>query len=507
MKYLNRIFTSIVVILLLGLFTISCEKLEEEPFSFESASNTFQNIENFENLVNGATRILQSIDYYGLTSGSKAIESNPTIDTYSFTPADFEGYWSDSYRAINNLNSIIENITLAQNGTEAQRDKILGKSYFLRAFTYFNLVRFYGDVPLILSGSSSLDNVGVSDPRMASVDVYAQIIADFQLAESLLGTANLPGEPTVWAAKAYLSKVYLTMAGAPLKLTENYEKAASKAKEIIDSEAFQLGAYVDNFVASNQDSSSSILFQFIYSTDAGSAYSNPLFGRTSVRNGITNPGSRAYRRYMDEFPDGPRKETTFYMNTDPVIDNFLNETDGNGNYSNQAYRNANKIGEPDERKYFLKDALDTGFIKKYTYGAQGAEGDQSDQNLVMFRYAEVLLIYAEAQNLADNGANNLSYELLNSVRTRGRDEAAAIPPMSLSTSEFDKIVIEERYWEFGYEMKRWFDVLRKEIPLTFDIYTGGEYEEFTSAFPDRYLFPIPQREIELNPNLTQNIGY
>ena len=502
----NNIYKIIVGLFTICMFTFSCETLEEEPFSFESASNTFQKIENFESLVNGATRTLQKVGYYSPASGSKAIEANPTIDTYSFSPADFGSLWADSYKAINSLNSAIDNIALAENGTENQKNKILGKAHFLRAFAYFYLVRFYGDVPLVLSGSSSLDNIGVSDGRTASTEVYAQIIADFQKSETLLSITALPGEPTSWASKAYLSKVYLTMAGAPLKLTENYAKAAAKAKEIIDSNTYSLGAYVDNFIASKQNNSTSIIFQFIHSTAVGSEYRNSLFENTALRNGITNPGSRAYRRYMDDFPDGPRKETTFYLNSDPVVQNFLNEMDGNGNFSNQVYRNVNNIGLPNERKYFLKDALDTGFIKKYTYGSQGPEGNESDQNLVLFRYAEVLLIYAEAQNMADGAANALAYTCLNDVRVRGIGLGSELS--GLSVSDFDDAVIEERYWEFGYEIKRWFDVIRKEIPLTFDIYTSGVYQEIAAAFPSRYLLPVPQREIELNPNLLpQNTGY
>lgn len=506
MKNLHTYKIIIGLFAIIGMSLSSCETLEEEPFSFSSASNTFERIENFESLVNGATRTLQNIGYYTPTSGSKAIESSPTIDTYSFTPADFQGLWSSSYKSINSLNSVIDNITLATNGTESQKNKVLGKAHFLRGFTYFYLVRFYGDVPLSLSGSSSLDNINTDKGREPSAQVYAQIIDDLQKAEVLLETSGQPGEPTSWSAKAYLAKVYLTMASAPLNLTENYANAALKAKEIIDSNNFTLGNYVDNFISSNQNSNSSIIFQFIHSTDAGTAYSNPLFNRTAVRNGITNPGSRAYRRYMDEFPDGPRKEATFYLNTDPVIANFLNEMDGNGNFANQEYRNVNNIGQPNERKYFLKDSQDVGFIKKYTYGSQGPEGDQSDQNLVLFRYAEVLLIYAEAQNLADGGANSLAYSCLNNVRVRGIGAGSELS--GLTTSEFDDAVIQERYWEFGYEIKRWFDVIRKEIPLTFDIYTNGVYQENTAAFPNRYLLAVPQREIELNPNLLpQNSGY
>ncbi|MEQ9287913.1 MAG: RagB/SusD family nutrient uptake outer membrane protein [Cyclobacteriaceae bacterium] len=491
------------------LFAFSCESLEEQPLGFESSANTFQSIENFEGLVTGATRTLQQIDYYGLTASSQDLETSPEFDTYSYAPGSgtFASLWSSSYKAINGLNAVIENIDLAENGNQSQTDKILGKAYFLRAFAYFNMIRFFGDVPLVLSGSSSLDEIGVDQGRTPSIDVYAQIIDDLEEAEGLLPGSALPGEPTKGAAMAYLSKVYLTMAGAPLKLTENYAKAAAKAKQIIDAETYSLGDYTDNLFASLQNSSNSIIFQFIHSTEAGSSYSNGLFERTSFRNGITNPGSRTWKRFMDNFPDGPRKEAIFYMNSDPVVANFLNEKDANGNFSNEAFRIVNNIGEVNERKYFLKESQEVGLIKKYTYGSEGPEGSLSDQNTVMFRYAEVLLIYAEAQNMADNGANQLAYDALNEVRVRGLGAGTELAFGSLSTSEFDDEIIKERYWEFGFEMKRWFDVLRKQIPLTFDVYTAGVYEEFNAAFPTRYLFPIPQREMDLNDNLTQNDGY
>lgn len=508
MRKIN-IYKIIVGLLVLGMFSFSCENLDEEPFSFESASNSFESIANFESLMTGATRMSQQIGYYGLAASSKEAEAGPEFDTYSWTPlgGSFSSLWTQSYKEINSLNSVIDNIKLAQDGTKSQQDLISGKAYFFRAFTYFNLVRYFGDVPLNLSGAASLDQIGVDAPRTNSVEIYAQIISDFEKAENLLSTSALPGEPTSGAAKAYLAKVYLTMAGAPLKLTENYAKAASKAKEIMDSGDYILGEYVDNYISSKQNNSSSIIFQFIYSTDAGTEYSNGLFGLTSFRNGITNPGSRAWKRYMDDFPDGPRKEVSFYMNNDPVVSNFLNETDANGNYTNTSFRNVNYIGLPNERKYFLKESQEAGFIKKYTYGSEGPEGNYSDQNTVMFRYAEVLLIYAEAQNMA-GGANELAYEALNSVRERGIGVGSGYPSMSLSDLEFDEAVITERYWEFGFEMKRWFDILRKEIPLTFDVYLGGDFTEFDSAFPNRYLFPIPQVEIELNPNLLpQNDGY
>ena len=493
----------LTLIVLTGFF--ACEDLDETPLGFETAETAFQSLENFESLNVGTLRTLGSINWFGLLSGSKAVEGGPLFDTYSFAPSEsvFSSYWTSSYLAINNVNNVIDNIDQAESGTEQERNNALGQAHFLRAFAYFNLVRLFGEVPLITVGVTESNNLPSDVARTPISEVYSQIVADMQQAESLLPDSNPEWLPTSWAAKAYLSKIYLTMATSPMNIASNYQLAADKAKEIMDNGPFSLTSEFDEI---HMEGNPEVIFEFVNSTDAGSDFANEIFQSTSFR-GIGNPGNRVFRRFLDEYPEGPRKEALFYLNAeDTSVTSFLESVDGNGEFLNPAWRAANNNDQPDEQKYFVKDSREFSYTKKYTYGSQGQTGNQSDQNVILFRYAEVLLIFAEASNMATGSAGPEEFDAINQVRLRGIGPGSELT--GLGQDEFDMAVIEERYLEFAFELKRWYDVLRKEIPLTFDIYDGsGNFTENQAAFPDRFLFPIPQSERDLNPELTQNEGY
>lgn len=503
-----------IILYILGVaFFISCTDLNENPLDFVSPENTYDDIATFESMLIGSYKSFS--DAYNsnmnMTAGNQAFGDNFEFTRYNVTTLNGNVYnlWSTSYELINNLNAIIENIEKAENGDDAAKNGIVGQAYFLRAISYFYLVRYFGDIPLLLEEVKSYSGI-YNYLREDQEKVYEVILSDLKNAEMQLPD-SWPGEPgkaTKYAAKAVLAKVYLTMAGAPLKQTDKYGMAAAKAKEIIDANKFQLGDnYEDLFIPDMQNNHPAIIFQIPKVAGQGNNFSNPFYRSLSFLEGTTNPGMRIYGAFMENFPESPRKEVTFYMNSQPGVDAFVNGKNEDGTYINPEYHEINK-----DRKYFIKAGEAFAFTSKYSYIGAGeglSASQESDQNVIVFRYAEILLMYAEAQARSEGSTNSTAIKAINDVRKRAYGVDTPIAD-GLTNEQFIDAVIQERYYELIFEMKRWFDVVRLELPMKFEIYAPDNSLTPTisdASNPGRYLMPIPQREIELNPKLTQNEGY
>lgn len=492
----------------------SCVELSETPLDFVSPENTYSDIATFESMINGCYKSFGDVysTNFWMAAGDQAFADNLTFTRYDVPTSDGNVFslWSNSYELINNLNAIIGNIEKSENGSTDQVNSIVGQAKFLRALTYFYLVRYFGDVPSITQEIKSYS--GIYDYlRVDQESIYSSIIVeDLKAAETLISDDNSSQSimASKYAAKTLLSKVYLTMAGAPLNKSENYSLAAAKAKEVIDSKVYTLSdTFEEIFIPANQNSSKSIIFQIAKLSGQGSSYANSLYGSCSLLEGFTNPGMRVYGNFLESFPESPRKEVTFYMNSQPGVDAFINAQNSDGTYVNEIFYEINK-----DRKYFIKEGEAFAFTSKYSYIGSGEglyRSEESDQNQIVFRYAEALLIYAEAQAMADGSVNSDSYSAINSVRERAYGVESPLDE-SLTSSEFIDAVITEREYEFAFEGKRWFDVVRLELPMLYEIYSSDNSltpEVRSASSPDRYLMPIPEIERELNRNLTQNEGY
>jgi len=389
------------------------------------------------------------------------------LDDFTFGSVNdrINAFYFSTYRAIKEANVAVDKIPgIAFD--EGRKNRMLAEARFVRALMYHNLVRLFGGVPLVLSPVKSLAEVEAG--RSSVADVYAQIIADATFAETHLDGANEAasrGRATKASAKALLADVYLTQ--------KEYAKAAAKAKEIIDDPNHDLfGNYFDLFKPENRFNSE-FLFAVQYKglTGTVNGFEFALYlPRTTIAlpGGGTVSGNSAdvpTQEFYDSYKAGDlRRDRTFFTAYDAGA--------GEATFRPHWY------------KYFDPSAI-------RTLG-------QGTLNYAIFRYAEILLVYAEALSEVNGGPTAEAYEALNMVRRRAYGKPIGTPDANvdlagLSKQAFADAVLDERRWEFGFENKRWFDLLRTGKMLA--VLRG----KGKNPADHQMLLPIPQRELDLNP--------
>lgn len=483
---------------------VSCESLDESPEDFIEPQNFFSSVEDldagtvaaFRPLLRGGSWDGLSVRGWSLTAGAEDLTANRGLNKERIL--DFDDFivnsenvdnkltWKSLYASIASANLVIANKENVKINIE-ERDKVVGQAYFLRALSYFYLVRWWGAVPLVTEPSLQ----GVYDLERTPVDkVYGQIILDAQEAEKSLPDVdgwkdNAPGRPTVGAAKTLLAQVYITMAGWPLKQTDKYAAAAAKAKEVIDLGSYELeGSFSDLWAYDNRNGK-----EQIFNLQTARQFGTPYSTYTSLPyNSKEESGWSDYVSeidFLNKFPDDERKPVTFKTV-------FVNP----------------KTGE--ETKW--EDSADgMPGINKYSDGGTGGARTHVGGALhPVYRYAEVLLLFAEATNEV-SGPTAEAYGAVNKIRRRakGLDVNVADPasdlPAGLSKEAFRDAVSQERAWEFAFEGKRWHELVRREKVK--EANANHPFIDASKITTNNYLHPIPGAEREVNPNLTQNPGY
>lgn len=377
------------------------------------------------------------------------------------------------YKTIANANVAIDKIADIPMD-DAKKNKLIAEAKFVRALLYFNLVRLFGDIPLVVNQVTSLENVNI--PRTETSKVYEQIIADLAYAEQNLEAANSSantGRAIRASATGLLAKVYLTL--------KDYPQARDKAKAIIEDGQFDLlDSYYDIFTPENRFNKEIVFaIQNKGNTGASNGFGMALFLPRStivLPNGGTVGGNSAdvpTEEYYNSFKPGDlRKDRTFFTSYDA----------GGGMVT---FR-------PHWYKFFDPSAI-------------SALGEAS-LNYPIVRYSDILLTYAEALNEI-NGPSPESFEAINKVRRRayGKNIATAnaeVDLSGLSKSALQDAILDERRWEFGFENHRWFDLVR-----TGKLLSTLQAKGNTAIKEHHLLYPLPQRELDVNTNLTQNKGY
>ncbi|WP_298733277.1 RagB/SusD family nutrient uptake outer membrane protein [uncultured Chitinophaga sp.] len=403
-------------------------------------------------------------------------------------------WWQNLYLNISNANQAIAKIPGINPMDEAQKARNMGEAYFLRALHYYWLVRLFGDVPLLTEPVTSYTDPKLYPGRTSQDSVYQLIVSDLTKAEqSGLPWTNASGRASLGAVKSLLASVYLTMAGEPLKKDGYFRLAADKAKEVIDNGSFQLFPGYDSLHNPAIKNTGELIFQIQY---AQGIVNNP-FQESMLPNfgGISAYGTQVgstipTQAFYDSFEPGDRRteEQQFFYTA--------YYTNGNG-----ALKQLN-------RPYIFKH------FDRVANGTAGIAGTaQSGMNWTLIRYAEVLLIYAEAQNEADHGPNAQAIAALKQIRDRAR----LTTPTSFTEADFRLAVWRERWHELCYEGKTWFDMVRlrkayNETTNNFDEFVGHRFNYGTANAPTlqekHLLFPLPTLEYNNNPNLRpQNPGY
>jgi len=467
-----------ILFFILILFVTSCTKLEEKPTSFADPNNYYNTLQQAETVLAGSMQTLWN--YWGddgYSWGWNHFIYDDQIDGGDLNiPYNHgTGLWKVHYANILNLNTMIRKVKAGsiKDASKDEIDLVLAQAQFLRGYNYFQLVRFFGDVPLYTDEMD--DPASNPQPRTPIADVYALIVKDFTEAAAVLPSVwpnDMRGRPNKGAAKGLLAKAYLTMATAPLNATENYVKAAQVAKEVIDDGSYTLIPNIyDVFKAENKYAS-----EKLWSFNANYNYlvvEGELWAPSEL-NGWAN--FSADPRMDTLWPDQPRKDA--YLLTS-INGKKYNE------WSSQ---------RPTCKKWLPPNMPQSDY-----------DNWTSATNWPIIRFADVLLIYAEAANMANGGPTQEACDAINKIvnRANGNVINPGHPQFTtaLSKTEFDRRVIMERNWELCFEFDRWFDLCRKRI-------LPENSPKYIQNFSENdYLFPIPENDLRLNKLLVQNLGY
>lgn len=436
------------------------------------------------------------------TSNTESAENTNLNNLYSLV---YDGYnlhviqlWNAYFRIIAQANLVLENVPNITPMNEAQKNKILGEAHFLRGWAYFSVVRLWGDVPLITKPQTA-SSEDFMPSRSSQEDVYNLIVEDLTAAEA----AGLPwmdesGRVSMAAVKTQLARVYLTMAGYPLqKGASYYDLAANKAYEVITYSNSNTGVInlfddYEDLRSVAQENKLELLFSIQFQDVVeGNPLNNylPNGKPVTVFGGWTGTSVPTLSFYESFEPGDRRTEDRVGF----FYENYY--TNGSGALFN--------LNSPYIFKYFNRTA----------FGTQGAPGSgRNDLNVMQIRYAETLLLYAEAKNEANGGPDQTAYDAMKRIRDRADLVTPALGTFTQAT--FREAVWRERWHELCYEGITWFDMVRlrkvyNEDTNGFDEFVGHVNKSSNQTLQSKHLlFPIPTQERLNNPNLgDDNPGY
>lgn len=430
------------------LFLNSCDVINQEPLDSVSNEQLFVRPSDADAAIIGVYRQLADLGLNYIvfpelptknTLGTALNRQFEQMNNLLFLDDNpwYEILWNQHFLLLNRANVVIERVPEIPGLAEQKRNEVVAEARFLRAFTYFSLVRYFGQVPLITSATTSPDIPTLQVSRNSVAEVYTQIFDDLDFAKNNL----------------------------PVSFSSNL---ATKARATRNA-AFALGVRI-------------YLFRKEYAQVVNDA-----------DRVITSKGSELTIPYISLYENKNSEESIMEINYDPQLlnalaTNFLPGTLG-GNWVievNPDILNAYEEGDARKEATFGV-ASNRNYMKKYF------RGNTRDDNVILFRLAEVLLSKAEA--LAELGyPNPEAVDLLNEIRSR----AGLSPIFPATIQDFRTALYKERRLELSYEGHEWFDLVR----------TNRLASVMGITDPNKAIFPVPAGEILRNPNLMpQNPGY
>lgn len=460
---MKKIFTKYWTLLITILALLSsCDAFTDvdDPSDKLSANKAFVDISTIESVVNGlyTQNLLSNPIYYYLIplySSALADDSNHTPvsyeelqnNSYSPTSTFTSSFWTYPYQSIYISNNLIEKLDKTTILTEEVKKHYIAEAKYFRAYNYFVLTNFFGDVPLILTTSI---NENASKPRTNKAEVWKSIIDDLIDAETgLANSTNTNIKVTQYAAKALLARSYL--------YTKDYVNAEKKANDVIVNSKYKLDSVGGVFLRSSKES--------IFKTSSSGSWSS----------------------YVDRVYWGVLSNNSSYNLLTPELLNTFNEED-------------------DLRKEKWITLKKTSAGADYYHSAkyrQTATPTNSAlaEDFVLLRLGEQFLIRAEARaNLNKLTGVDGAIADIDSIRIRA---GLAALPSTLSKEDVLLQVEKERRRElFLEEAHRWWDVIRTgRADLIFSTISTKKWQTHKA------LLPIPDSEIKANPSLTPNPGY
>ncbi|MFN3377902.1 MAG: RagB/SusD family nutrient uptake outer membrane protein [Runella zeae] len=480
----------------LVLFLTSCERLlEEVPTDRLSQENFYQSKDDLIAALNAVYSQVRGANSYGTNYPAQlngmtdyCISRGTQIPVSEFQGLDgtniarTDAVWRDLYQSINSANIVIQATPNVASVSEADKNAIVAEARFLRAFNYYNLVRNYGGVPL---RTAPIFEVSQTRGKRASVEeVYKLIIEDLQFAENSLPktvSAGQAGRPTQGAAKLLLASVYLTR--------ENWAGARDKADEVIKSGVYSLVEVktsddFEKLFGADLATTPEEVFYIKYARITGQGWGYPSYQHpadgpytTGVRAHFTLPTLPLIRDWSDK---DLRKDYNLYSS-----------------YTNRSGR------------LTTFPAAEPICFRKF----RDLPANPAGNDFPVLRYAEALLIYAEAASQANGGPTAQALEALNKVHRRAYGYlSTTTSPVDfslagLSAASFRDLVMTERAYEFMMEASRWYDLKRLGTTKLKEVIKTARGKDVKDT---HLMWPIPKQEMDNNPDLSasdQNPGY
>lgn len=458
----------IVIVLLLS----SCSKeLDLSPITQKAASSFFSNEAELESAIAGVYAQLQNGGLYGLdligvgeVPGEDAFEEIAANDNGRFGQLDdfstnasnslVSSIWRESYEGIQRTNVVLNRIGEIQYANPELKSQRIAEVKFIRALLYFNMVRLYGDVPLVLEETENPSDF-FGQGRTPAAQVYAQVEKDLTEAIQGLPTAKTKGRPAKGAAQALLADVQMNQG--------NYSSAVSNLAAVVNSQVYSLVPSTSKIFGVANEGNSEVLFEVLFASGVnGNKEGSPA--ATQFRPSGTAANAKGHNLPSAAF-------VAMYDSIDTRKNDY--------------------VGSNSANPFF--------FSKKYEVSSTGV--DDSGTDYYVIRYADVLLKYAEALNETNMTAEAVNH--LNAVRNR----AGLANTTAATKSEVSAAIAMERRFEFIGEGHRWFDLKR----------TGKAVEIMNKWFMDngknvvidqnKLILPVPQSQIDTDPAISQNPGY
>ena len=483
-----------IVLLAIFFSLTACEKyLDLDPPFSQDADNYFTEPEHYDLALTGAYDLLQGsfmniwigeiASDNSIAGGESVTDSQGLHEMESMTHGsvnrELRSVFQWNYAGVARANFIMEN----KNNIDFEgKTQILAETSFLRAYYYFQLVKYFGDVPLVVDKRLGADEVTEIE-RTPKAEVYAQIETDLNFAAANLSPVNpIKGRVTRWSALALLGKVQLYQ--------EKFAESANSLEQVINSMQYQLISDYRNLFSVGNEGHSEAVFDIQYSGLEGGGY-----GCLICLEGNAAPGFQGIRQYNGPiYSDG----NSYNLPTQDLYDSF--ETADNIRRDATVLNLDSFISQQPNAvsiTYAIGGGGHTGFynnkyIKKQAELGLPDNDLTSPVNNIVIRYADVLLMAAEAHNRSNNDGQALLY--LNEVRSR-----VNLAPVNASGQALTEAIWSERRYELSGEGHRFFDLVR----------TGKAASEISGFQIGKHeLFAIPQIEISLaGGNWNQNPGY
>ena len=511
------------------MISISCTNfLETEPTDFASPDDFYNTEEQLNFALSGVYSALVKDGTYARNLPVElALNTDEAFYKKNFTtytnPAQYNydaatpiiaACWRTLYEGINRANYLLANINNPEMD-ETKRNVIRGEAMFLRAYYYFVLANLWGDVPLILE--PTLDGKNVNIPKTPQSEIYQFILREMTEAQSMVNkitTIGFSGRVSKTAIQGILARVCLKMAGEPLKDVSKYELAKAWADSVITSNEHQLNPdYKQIFINHSSDKydiKESIWEVEFWGNNLGNAYR--AAGRIGNQFSIRTTHAEMYG-----YANVGATKKLFQLYNDP------NDVRRDWNVAPFKYSGDNTIEQVNHgpNDLFIRDAAK--WRRDYET-ALPRNVDFSPTNFPLLRYADVLLMYAEAENEL-NGFSDDAHNKLNEVRRRAGAYEYSVANNNKITDkdDFRDAIIDERSRELCFEGLRKSDLIRwgkelflgemrqQKIDFESNAPTSPNMKEAYNAYgrvsEKHLLLPIPASELSLNKAMTQNKGW